>query len=224
MKLRLLSSLGALLAAAGLAAAPGHAAPLPTYEPGVAFIYDTGRVEQVAAVSGDTVTWAARSGRRYTRAVNPVTPILAWSFRGESGSRRIVGRPDALWPLAAGRTARFRTLNETRSDKTGKIRRSVHLWRCAVRAAEPVTTPAGTFEAFPIICDRYSPNTMRVLERLTWRYAPEVGHHVQREARDMRTGEADLHSLAVALPAWEANRARIETLARQAERANRKAQ
>ena len=97
--------------------APVGAAALPAYEPGVAYIYDNGRVEQVRRVEGRTVTWAARSGRTYSRSVNPVAPILSWSFRGESGVRRVVGDPDGLWPLQPGKQVRFRTVNDLRDEK-----------------------------------------------------------------------------------------------------------
>lgn len=201
--------------AASYAGLPAAAAPLPRYEPGVAYIYDNGRVEQVRAVKGRTVTWAARSGRTYDRALNPVTPILSWSFRGESGVRRVVGEPDRLWPLRPGSAVRFRTVNDVR-DAQGRNRRSVHLWTCAVLAPEQTDTPAGRFLTKPVQCDRYSPGTMRVLERITWFYADEIGHYVARDARDMRDGDAEIYRLHAVLPAWEANPRRIEAVAREA--------
>ncbi len=202
--------------------APVGAAALPAYEPGVAYIYDNGRVEQVRRVEGRTVTWAARSGRTYSRSVNPVAPILSWSFRGESGVRRVVGDPDGLWPLQPGKQVRFRTVNDLRDEK-GRRRRSVHLWTCMVLAKDVADTPAGRFETVPIQCDRFSAGTMRVLERITWRFSDEVGHYVAREARDMRDGDAEVYRLHAVLPAWEANRLRVEAVATEASRTPRPA-
>lgn len=198
-----------------MAAPVANAAPLPRYEPGQAFIFDNGRVEQVDEVKGARVSWRARSGRPYVRSVNPVVPILEWSFRGQAGTRNIVGDPDRLWPLAAGRRVQFRTVNIT-TERNKKERRSVHLWSCTVQRTQRLVVPAGAFDTHPIQCDRFSPNSMRVLERLTWHYAPEVDHYVRREARDMNDGTSDVYSLYAALPPREANQVRIEALATQA--------
>jgi hypothetical protein len=201
-----------------LVGAAGALANPPIYTPGEVFVFDNGRVEHVREVNGQRVTWAARSGRTYVRSANPVVPILEWRYRGQTGERVIRGDPDRLWPLRPGATARFQTLNIARMEDTGRTRRSVHLWTCRVGSMEQVDTPAGDFDAYPIVCDRFSPNSMRVLERITWRFAPDVGHYVAREARNMRTGEAESFRLFAALPARESNVARIEALARQAQR------
>jgi hypothetical protein len=207
---------GLALAAVALGlAAQAHAAALPTYEVGQTFIFDNGRVEQVQETKGQRITWSARSGRPYVRDVNPVVPILEWSFRGQSGVRTVVGAPERLWPLAPGRRVQFRTVNQTR-DKDKRSRRSVHLWTCNVRAAAPLAVPAGAFEAFPIQCDRFSPNSMRVLERLTWHYAPEVGHYIRREARDMASGTSETYSLYTALPPRDSNPVRVEAMVQKA--------
>jgi hypothetical protein len=102
MKKMILSALVAVCAlalGAGASLRAQSPSALPQYEPGVAYVFDNGRVEQVSAVRGDRVVWAARSGRTYERSANPVVPILTWSFRGQEGERRIIGAPDKLWPL-----------------------------------------------------------------------------------------------------------------------------
>lgn len=180
-------------------------------------MFDNGRVEKVARIEKDNVVWAARSGRTYTRSINPIVPILSWSFRGESGIRKVIGAPDKLWPLKPGASVQFRTLNESKSEK-GKTQKSVHLWTCRVRAAENIKIPAGMFRAYPISCDRFSANTMKVIERLTWHYSEEIGHYVRREARDLRDGVAEVYHLHTVLPAWEANPVRVEAVARAAEK------
>ena len=186
---------------------------LPRYSPGEVFIFDNGRVEEVRATDGDRVTWSARSGRTYVRSSNPVVPILEWSFRGQAGERQVLGNPDGLWPLRQGGNVQFRTINIARDEATGEARRSLHLWRCGVGRMERISTPAGAFDAYPLRCDRFSPSSMRVLERITWHYSDEVGHYVQREARDMRNGETETIRLFAQLAPREANPLRIETIA-----------
>jgi hypothetical protein len=211
---RLIAAVAALIVVS-FHAALARATELPTYQPGQAFVFDNGRVELVQAVKGDRVTWAARSGRSYERAVNPIVPILSWSFRGQSGVREIRGNPQRLWPLRAGASVQFQTINITRDEK-GKTRRSLHLWTCRVRAAETVTLRVGRISAIPIQCDRFSAGTMRVLERITWHYSPEIGHYVRREARDMRDGVSETITLHATLTPRESNPVRIEALAREA--------
>jgi hypothetical protein len=189
---------------------------LPGYAPGEVFIFDNGRVEAVRAVEGERVTWAARSGRTYVRSSNPIVPILEWRYRGQVGERRVIGDPSTLWPLRQGGRVQFRTVNIATDEATGAARRSLHLWRCSVGAMERVATPAGDFDAFPLRCDRFSPSSMRVLERIVWHHSPEVGHYVRREARDMRTGEAETISLFAQLAPREANPLRIEAIAQRA--------
>lgn len=200
-----------------LLSGPATANTLPRYEVGQAFIFDNGRVEQVRELRGDKIVWGARSGRTYIRSANPVVPILVWSFRGQSGSRSVMGTPDRLWPLAPGRRVQFRTVNTTR-DAQKRIRRSVHLWTCNARAPVSLAVPAGVFQTVPVQCDRFSPNSMRVLERLTWYYSPEVEHYVRRDARDMSTGTSDTYSLSAALAPRDANPIRIEAVARSAQK------
>lgn len=218
--MRLLLCWCALLLIGG-ASVKAFAREMPRYEVGQAFVFDNGRVERVESVDGSRVTWVARSGRTYVRDINPIVPILEWSYRGQSGTRRIVGDAAGIWPLATGRSTRFQAINETR-DGERRIRRSVHLWTCAVRAERQLTVPAGTFAVLPIVCDRFSPESMRVLERIAWDYAPEVGHYVRREARNMRTGERDAYSLYAAVPPRAANPMRVEVLAQQALRERRR--
>lgn len=208
-------SLFLALAFAAVCAPSAHATP-PRYTPGEVFVYDNGRVEQVRSVEGERVVWAARSGRTYVRDANPVVPILEWSYRGQRGAREVLGDPGRLWPLRPGARVQFRTVNTAQGEDSRRSTRSLHLWTCSVRAMERVNVPAGAFDAYPIVCDRFSPSSMRVLERLTWHYAPDVGHYVQREARNMRNGTTDVFRLFAALPPRESNELRIEALARQA--------
>lgn len=211
MKMRVLAVALLMAAIAPLAAA----SELPRYVEGQTFIFDNGRVERVHDVSGERVVWAARTGRTYVRDANIVVPILQWTYRGQQGRRVITGSPAALWPLRAGASAQFSAINFTQ-DARQRTRRSLHLWTCSVRPMQRLEVPAGVFDAFPITCDRFSPNSMRIVERLTWHYAPDVGHYIRREARDMIDGVSETYTLYAALPPRAANPARIEALAREA--------
>jgi hypothetical protein len=202
------------IAAAGVAAA--EAAALPDYGAGDTFVYSNGRVEQLAGIEANRFTWATRGGRRYVRDRNFVVPALSWRARNVVGARRVSGKPDDLWPLAVGRTNRFRVVTEvdTRDPDTGRSKRTRigELWTCRVNAAAPIVVPAGRFDAYEIACDRFSSTTMKVLRREIWHYSPEVGHYVRRETINVGNGKRSSFALVAALSGHEANPARVEAV------------
>jgi hypothetical protein len=202
----------AMIAAAGAAAA----GELPSYERDQVFVFDDGRVEHVRDIEDGRITWASRSGRTYERAPNPATPILKWSYRGQEGERLVAGDPDTIFPLRPGATARFETVNIVKNENAKNARRTLHLWSCWVEESARTATPAGDFDAFPIVCDRFSAATMRTLDRTIWHYAPDVGHYVRRESRSLRDGARQTYRLHSALPPREANAVRIEHVASEA--------
>lgn len=192
-----------------LALAAGETSPISP-EPGTVFIFSQGRVERFLRSEGDVRVWATRAGREYVRAANPAIPILSWQVGEQSGSRRVMGKADSIWPPAAGRKARFRVL--TRIEENGVKRRVAELWRCEVREQQSIHIPAGRFDSLPIECVRFSTGSMRPLQRRTWWWAPEIGHYVRREFANMRTGETLAVTLCAALPAYRATPARIQQL------------
>ena len=119
-----------------------------------------------------------------------------------------------LWPLRAGSSARFRVVTEVSRD--GKSRRSVGFWTCHVGKAGEVSVPAGTFEAFPIDCERYSPSSMRLVERVQWEWAPEIGHYVSRRTTHFFDGRSTEIALFAALPAGSASLPRLRALSGEA--------
>jgi hypothetical protein len=207
----------ALLAAAAVFTAP---AALPEYEPGDAFVYSDGRVERVIAAKGQHMTWAGLSGASYKRSRNFVVPVLQWRSGRGTGTREVRGNPDALWPIGKSKSARFRVISETRATPQSAIRRSVSLWVCKTGKSKVFTVPAGTFDAIPVKCDRYSPTTMRLLEQREWDYAPELGHYVRRVTVNYLRGTTRKVELVAALSGPAAGKARLTALARAARKAS----
>ena len=207
----------------GLLAAATMAIPadLPRYESGDAFVFSDGRVERVVRSEGATVVWAGLSGPTYTRSRNFVVPVLSWRSGSGTGSRKVHGSPDALWPMARPRSVRFRVVSETRANPRAALRRSVSMWVCKTSAARSFTVRAGTFEAIPVLCDRYSSTTMRLIERREWDYAPELGHYIRRVTMNYLRGTTRKVELVAALSGPAASPARLSALSRHARAENR---
>lgn len=188
----------------------GAAQPAP--EPGTVFIFSQGRVERfLRSEEDDMRVWSTRSGREYVRAANPAIPVLSWRIGNQSGSRRVIGNADAIWPPEPGRKARFRVL--TRVEANGVRRRVTELWRCEVKDEEVLWVPAGRFATLPIECIRYSTTSMRPLQQRIWWWAPDVGHYIRREFANMRSGETLNVTLCAALPAYRATPVRVSQIA-----------
>lgn len=208
-----------LLFAAGVAivaAAPAPSVGLPEYQPGDAFIYSNGAVEQVRSVRDGVVTWSGLSGPSWSRPSNVIAPVLQWKLKGREGKRTMLGAPDTLWPLRKGQMIRFRVLTEARrsGDPAAAWNRSVSLWSCQVGAPALLKAPVGEFESWPIRCDRFSASNMRPIEQVSWDYAPDIGHYLRRTTVTYRTGRRREVWLVAALHGPTANRDRLEALAR----------
>lgn len=194
-----------------LIAATTPVVALPSYEPNDAFIYTGGKVERVRQIDGDFVIWSGRGKASWRRSRNPIIPILEWKFMASEGQRSVGGKPDSLWPLRAGHSIRFRVVTDVRRDK--RHARSVALWACSVGAMKPVTVPAGIFDAFPILCDRYSAKSMRLAERIITDWAPDVGHYVRRRSTLYASGETTETQLVATLRGDGATMMRIDAIA-----------
>lgn len=210
----------ALLAAAAAAALPVPVA-LPQYQPGDAFVFSDGRVERVIAAKGDSLTWAGLGGASYKRSRNFIVPVLQWRSGRGVGTREVRGDPDALWPFGNAKSARFRVITETRANPRAGRKRSVSLWVCKAGKLKTFTVTAGTYDAVPVKCDRYSPTTMRLLEQREWDYAPEIGHYIRRVTINYLRGTTRTVELVAALSGPAAGKARLTALARNARAASR---
>lgn len=206
----------ALLAATAAAVSVPAPSGLPRYASGDAFVFSDGRVERVVSADGDIVTWEGLTGPSYKRSRNFVIPVLEWRSGRATGRREVYGKPDTLWPMARPQSARFRVVTETRADPQAGPRRSVSLWVCKTSKARMFTVPAGSFEAVPVLCDRYSSTTMRLIERREWDYAPEVGHYIRRVSLNYLRGSTRKVELVAALSGPAASHARLTALSQQA--------
>ncbi len=190
--------------------------PLPEYNPGDAFVFSDGRVERVIAADGDRMTWASLSGPTYERSRNFIIPVLSWRRGRGTGTREIRGNPDALWPVKASQSVRFRVIAQTRTNPQAKTKRSVSMWMCKTSKPRAFTVAAGTFDAIPVLCDRYSSISMRLIERREWDYSPEVGHYIRRVTVNYVRGTSRSIELVAALTGPAASPARLAAIARNA--------
>lgn len=83
------------------------------------------------------------------------------------------------------------------------------------------TVAAGTFDTYPVKCDRYSSTTMRLLEQREWDYAPDLGHYVRRVTVNYLRGTTRTVELVAALSGPAATKARLSALSRNARAASR---
>lgn len=189
---------------------------LPQYRPRDAFVFSDGRVERVLRVKGDKVTWAGLSGSSYVRSRNFILPVESWRSRAGVGQRKVFGRPDSLWPVVRPRSAGFRVVAQTRIKPRAPMRRAVTLWTCQSQKPRILRLAIGTFNTIPFKCDRFSALNMRLLERLEWDYAPELGHYVRRASVDYLRSVRRSIDLVAALSGPAATVRRLAALSRAA--------
>ncbi len=201
-----------------LAAALAQPAPvsLPDYAPGDAFVFSDGRVERVVAAEDGYVTWAGLSGPSYRRSRNFIIPVLQWRTGRAAGEREVRGNPDEIWPLDRPRSGRFRVITNIKTNPQATAKRSASLWVCKTSKARNFTVAAGTYNAIPVVCDRYSSTTMRLIERREWDYAPELCHYVRRVNLNYLRGTTRTVELVAALSGPAATKARLTALSKQA--------
>ncbi len=195
--------------------------PLPRYKVSDAFVYSDGRVERVRAVKGATIIWSGLNNTQYTRSRNPAVPVLNWRFGKGTGRRDIVGKANSLWPLGQPKSVRFRAIAYTKLKPQSATRRAMTLWTCSSKKVKIVNIPLGSFDTIPIICDRFSATTMRLIERIEWDYSPELRHYVRRASVDYSKGTRSTIVLTAALSGPAAHRRRLAALSAAARASNR---
>jgi len=176
--LLLLTLLAGCAGAGGLASggARSGVAP-PRLEVGESFRFNDGRSYRVAAVDAGTITWDTGNGGRLRTPAKLVPPGAQPRVRIDETSRVTAG-DGALWPLANGTTALFRTSVE-RSDGT----RSEDIWSCTAAGPEPVRVSLGEFQAWRMNCDVLR-GAQRQAEQMVAHYAPAVRFFVRLETRE----------------------------------------
>jgi hypothetical protein len=148
---------------------------LPQYKAGSWFAFDDGSRDEVIMAAGETVIWENEKSKWEMRYRNPALPRLRWT----RGSAVVLADPTSLWPLRPGETVRFNELRETRR-KNGELAKSRRIWRCQVAEPTSTRTEAGSFETYPINCERLSRSrSEKRLRTRTFYYAPTIGHYVQ---------------------------------------------
>lgn len=164
---------------------PQQASPepagLPDYRVGQSFTFSDRRTRRVAAVEGRAVRWSGASNGSYLAAPNFIVPILRREGSSQVVSHRAFGRPDDLWPLQVGKSVRFRVARTIAPKTGGKPKETSYAWACRVSGRNKVAVPAGTFDTYRIECTRTSGSRQTADRRVTWYYAPKIGHYVRRD-------------------------------------------
>jgi len=213
----------AVISAAGCAASgrqpspsTGHV-PLPEYLAGTTFVYDDGTWETVETVAPEAVTWRNHRGHLSSGSPDFTYRSAQWETRTRSGTRRFRERRDwsgtpslaSVWPLAAGKTARYIELGRWR-DEENREHTYESNWRLEVEGPAKISVAAGQFDVWKIVGrrftrgDAFKPSRLREIR--TWYYAPAVGHYVREERQYKgRRADRDKELLAVIPPVAHLN-------------------
>jgi hypothetical protein len=162
--------------------------PLPAYKAGTTFIYSDGAWETVTATSPGMVTWINHRGVTSSGSPDFTYRAAKWQGRTAQGTRQFTARKylmveqsASLWPLKHANAASY---SETGSWQRKGEPANFYLadWSCRVEGTEQVSVMAGEFDAWKIVCTRYSvpgaTGTARARETKTWYYSPEIEHYV----------------------------------------------
>lgn len=165
--------------AAGPALAP---APLPSYVVGEAFEFDDGRLDTVAALDGEKVTWRNKYGIDVLRYRNIVVPDLAWKTSSRVSTLDTDVIPADLWPLKVGNSGRpFKAVQTVVwPDGSQPDLTFDYAWQCRVTGTATVTVPAGRFDTYVVPCTRTYREGSVVRQVRTFYYAPALNHFVKR--------------------------------------------
>ena len=115
------------------------------------------------AVTDKGSVWQASDGCKYTSYnSNPFAPAITFeSCDGNTGTQTVQSKSGALFPLQVGNTASWKLTGQDQQYHWTTTR------RCEVSDTVNLTVPAGSYDAFKVVC-RDDWNTR------TYYYAPEV--------------------------------------------------
>ena len=168
-------------------------APLPSLGLGNAYSFDDGRTERVAGTSAGLVQWRGTGDFVFTTTDNVLLPRVAWSDADTRGQRTMSITPAALFPLARGNSVAFRASRHTVERTGGAVTDIAESWQCRVEDTAHVSTKAGEFDTFRVVCSLNTVPPGAALTR-TFFYAPAIDYYVRREDRS-DTGETDVITL-----------------------------
>jgi hypothetical protein len=122
--------------------------------------------EKTADTSQGSV-WTGSNGCTYTATNdNPFAPSVKFEgCSGNTGTQTIQTKSGEIFPLQVGKTVSWKITGQHTRDSWETTR------RCEVVETVSLTVPAGTYDAFHVVC-RDSWNTH------TFFYAPEIGANV----------------------------------------------
>lgn len=188
-------------------------APRPTLRPGDTFFYGRSTVLRLLSVQGDQQRWSRTTAPTDFHSTGDFfAPPLRTTSPSQTTESTLDGRPADLWPLAPGKSVRFAERRQI-SWTALRLSRSVRYdWRCEVVDARMSYLPAGDFEVFHVRCEGRSDSLLFPTERLSWDYAPQMGHEVRRTW--FAGGRERVDMLSAALPGELASEARISAVLR----------
>lgn len=186
----------------------------PRYQSGDTFIYGRSSVRRVVALAPDAVLWQGSAADpageplRYRTSTELFAPVLDFPGREDAAVSRITDREGSLWPLQAGRSTRFTEWRRLPGLPGSEQR---YQWQCRVGEPRVVSVPAGDFPSYPVRCQAGLASLaglpLAAQQRLTWDYAPSLGHYVRRSWTE--NGRLRETVLSAALPAALATPERV---------------
>lgn len=188
-------------------------APRPTLRPGDTFFYGRSTVLRLLSVQGGQQHWSRTTAPTELHSTGDFfAPPLRTSSPGQTTESTLEGRPGDLWPLAPGKSVRFAERRQITWTALRLSRSVRYEWHCEVVDARMSYVPAGDHETFHVRCEGRSDSLLFPTERLSWDYAPLVGHEVRRTW--FAGGRERVATLSAALPGSVANEERIASVLR----------
>lgn len=133
---------------------------------------------ELVASDGDYESWA-RSDGVYWKSVNVFSPPIEFTIPDDEGQVTIVaGDMNELFPLQVGKSVTVSYEGRSKAGPNGWSGRQ----RCTVEAQESLIVPAGTFDAYKVVCLQGG-NLAQPRRILTYYYAPEVEGMIYRHEK-----------------------------------------
>jgi hypothetical protein len=169
-------------------------APAPAFRVGDSFTYrfasGAEQTEVVTSTDADRTGWRLpATGATWTTRNSTMFNTEAWSgtARYGGGTQRFQGDLGRLFPLAVGKSVRYRADGRNHTapgDASGGAPWSVE-WTCSVVAQERVAIAAGSFDTFRVVCAREG-------QIRTYFHSPALGMYVLRVTAGREAGVKEL--------------------------------